>query len=122
MEKPEYFVVNPSTKLFGGIRVTKDTDFETETEDGTIKQKVKDLKLTTTVKKESEYGDFKNSEEGTTTTTFPEGTVLIWGDDTGYIIPNYHMVKVEDAIASLENLLDITEPIEKGNEDESKRK
>lgn len=120
MEKPEYFVVNPSTKLFGGVRVTKDTEFETETEG--IKQKVKDLTLTTTVKKETEYGQFKNTEEGTTTTTMPEGTVLIWGDDTGYIIPNYTMVKVEDAIKSLESLLDITEPIEKGKEDEPKGK
>ena len=120
MEKPEYFVVNPSTKLFGGVIVTKDTEFETQTEDGTIKQKVKDLTLTTTVKKESEYGDYKNTEEGTTTTTMPEGTILIWGEDTGYIIPNYHMVKVEDAIASLETLLDVTKPIEKGKEDESK--
>lgn len=120
MEKPEYFVVNPSTKLFGGVIVTKDTEFETQTEDGTIKQKVKDLTLTTTVKKESEYGDYKNTEEGTTTTTMPEGTILIWGEDTGYIIPNYTMVKVEDAIASLETLLDVTKPIEKGKEDESK--
>lgn len=120
MEKPEYFIVNPSTKLFGGVIVTKDTEFETQNEEGTVKQKVKDLTLTTTVKKESEYGDFKNTEEGTTTTTMPEGTVLIWGDDTGYIIPNYTMVKVEDAIASLENLLDVTKPIEKGKEDESK--
>lgn len=120
MEKPEYFIVNPSTKLFGGVIVTKDTEFETQTEDGSVKQIVKDLTLTTTVKKETEYGDFKNTEEGTTTTEMPEGTILVWGDDTGYIIPNYTMVKVEDAIASLENLLDITKPIEEGEKDESK--
>lgn len=118
MEKPEYFIVNPSTKLFGGVRVMKDTKFTAETEG--IKQEVKNLTLTTTIKKETEFGEFKTTEKGTTTTVVPEGTVLIWGDDTGYIIPNYTMVKVEDAIASLENLLDITKPIEKGKEDESK--
>ena len=120
MEKVEYFVVNPSTKLFGGVRVTKETEFETQTEDGTIKQKVKDLTLTTTVKKTSEFGEYKSVEKGTTTTKMPENTVLIWGDDTGYIIPNYTMVRVEEAVNSLQSLLDVTTPIEKGTENESK--
>ena len=53
MEKVEYFVVAPSTKLFGGIRVDKETEFETYNDDQTVHQILKDLVLTTEVKKES---------------------------------------------------------------------
>lgn len=124
MEKPEYFVVKPSVKLFGGIKVNKETEFDVYNDDKSIHQTMKDLKLTTEVSRESEYNGIKSKEESKLTTEIPEGTVIIWGEDTGYIIPNYHMVKVEDAIKSLEQIKDITEPIEKkeGKVDESKTK
>lgn len=115
MENVEYFVVNPSVKLFGGIKVTKDTEFETYNDDKTVYQTMKDLVLTTKITKESEYNGIKMQEESKLITTVPEGTVLIWGEDTGYIIPNYTMVKVEDAIKSLEQIKDITKPIEENN-------
>lgn len=114
MEKVEYFVVAPSTKLFGGVRVDKETEFETWNDEGTVHQTLKDLVLVTEVKKESEFGDIKSSEESKLITELPEGTVLIWGEDTGYIVPNYHMVKVEEAIEGYEQIEDITKPIEKG--------
>lgn len=122
MEKPEYFVVKPSVKLFGGIKVDKETEFDVYNDDKSIHQTMKDLKLITEVSRESEYNGIKSKEESKLTTDIPEGTVIIWGEDTGYIIPNYHMVKVEDAIKSLEQIKDITEPIEKkeGKVDESK--
>lgn len=122
MEKPEYFVVKPSVKLFGGIKVNKETEFDVYNDDKSIHQTMKDLKLTTEVSRESEYNGIKSKEESKLTTEILEGTVIIWGEDTGYIIPNYHMVKVEDAIKSLEQIKDITEPIEKkeGKVDESK--
>lgn len=113
MEKVEYFVVAPSTKLFGGVKVEKDTEFETWNDEGTVHQKLKDLVLVTEVKKESEFGDIKSSEESKLTTELPEGTVLIWGEDTGYIVPNYHMVKISEAIKGYEQIEDITKPIEK---------
>ena len=122
MEKPEYFVVKPSVKLFGGIKVNKETEFDVYNDDKSVHQTMKDLKLITEVSRESEYNGIKSKEESKLTTEIPEGTVIIWGEDTGYIIPNYHMVKVEDAIKSLEQIKDITEPIEKkeGKVDESK--
>lgn len=122
MEKPEYFVVKPSVKLFGGIKVDKETEFDVYNDDKSVHQTMKDLKLITEVSRESEYNGIKSKEESKLTTEIPEGTVIIWGEDTGYIIPNYHMVKVEDAIKSLEQIKDITEPIEKkeGKVDESK--
>lgn len=124
MEKPEYFVVKPSVKLFGGIKVNKETEFDVYNDDKSVHQTMKDLKLITEVSRESEYNGIKSKEESKLTTEIPEGTVIIWGEDTGYIIPNYHMVKVEDAIKSLEQIQDITEPIEKkeGKVDESKTK
>lgn len=115
MENVEYFVVQPSIKTFGGIRVNKDTEFETYNDDKTVHQTMKDLVLTTELKKESEYNGIKMVEESKLTTTVPEGIVLIWGEDTGYIIPNYHMVKVDEAIKSLEQVRDITVPIEEHN-------
>lgn len=117
-EKVEYYVVAPSVKLFGGIKVKKDTEFDTYNDDKTVHQTMKDLILTTEVKRESEYNGIKATEESKMTTTIPEGTVLIWGEQEGYIIPNYHMVKVEEAIKCLENVKDITVPIEKGTNKE----
>ena len=44
----------------------------------------------------------------------PEETVLLWDEANGYIIPNYHMVRVEEAIKTLEDVENITKPIEEG--------
>lgn len=118
MEKPEYFIVQPSVKLFGGVIVKKDTKFETYNDEETVHQTLKDLVLTTEITKESEFAGIKSKEESKMTTEVPEGTVLIWGEDTGYIIPNYHMVKVADAIKSLESVEGITKPIEENNKPE----
>ena len=114
MENVEYFVVKPSTKTFGGIRVTKETEFETYNEDKTVHQTMKDLVLTTIVTRESEYNGIKSKEESKLVTEVPEGTVIVWGEDTGYIIPNYVMVKPEEAAVMLKTIEDITKPIEEG--------
>lgn len=118
MEKPEYFVVQPSVRLFGGVKVTKETEFETYNDEETVHQTLKDLVLTTELTKESEYNGIKIKEESKLMTEVPEGTILIWGEDTGYIIPNYRMVKVEDAIESLQKIDEITKPIEKNSKSE----
>lgn len=114
MEKVEYYVVRPSIKTFGGIKVTKDTEFDTYNEDKTVHQTMKDLKLTTEITRESEYAGIKSKEESKLVTEVPEGTVIIWGEDTGYIIPNYVMVKPEEAVDILKNIEDVTKPIEEG--------
>ena len=118
MENVEYFVVQPSIKLFGGIKVTKDTKFDTYNDDKSVHQTMKNLTLTTKITRENEYNGIKAKEESKMVTEVPEGTVLIWGEKEGYIIPNYHMVKVEDAIKSLEEVKDITKPIEENNKPE----
>lgn len=118
MEKVEYFVVQPSIKLFGGIRVTKETEFETYNDDETVHQTLKDLVLTTELKRESEYMEMKSTEDSKLVTELKEGTVIIWSEETGYIVPNYRMVKVEEAIESLETVSGITKPIEENNKAE----
>ena len=114
-EKVEYFVVNPSIKTFGGIKVTKETNFNTYNDDKTVHQTMKDLVLVTEITRESEYKGIKVKEESKMTTELLEGMVLVWSEETGYIVPNYTMVKVDEAIASLEQVRDITKPIEDNN-------
>lgn len=114
-ENVEYFVVRPSVKTFGGIKVTKETAFETYNDDKSVYQTMKDLVLTTIVKRESEYAGIKSTEESKLTTEVPEGTVIVWGEDTGYIIPNYVMVKPEEAAEMLKQVENITKPIEEHN-------
>lgn len=113
-EKVEYFIVRPSINTFGGIKVTKETEFETYNEDKTVHQTMKDLVLTTEVTKESEYAGIKSREESKLVTEVPEGTVIVWSEETGYIIPNYVMVKPEEAVAMLKNIEEVTKPIEEG--------
>ena len=114
MENVEYFVVKPSVKTFGGIRVTKETEFETYNDDKTVHQTMKNLVLTTELKRESEYAGIKSKEESKLVTEVPEGTIIIWGEDTGYIVPNYVMARPEEAVEMLKNIEDITKPIEEG--------
>ncbi|MGN1033014.1 MAG: hypothetical protein ACI4PU_06090 [Intestinibacter sp.] len=114
MEKLEYYVVQPSTKLFGGIKVTKETAFDTWNDDKTVHQVFKNGKLTTHIKKETDYNGIKSVETSKLVTEVPEGIVLVWDEETGYIIPNYRMVRPEEAIKILENVEGITKPIEEG--------
>ena len=117
MEKVEYYVVSPSTKLFGGIKVDKNTKFDTYNDDKTVHQTFKNGKLTTHIKRESNYNGIKSVETSNLVTEVPEGIVLLWDEQNGYIIPNYHMVKVSEAIETLKGVEDITKPIEEGTKE-----
>lgn len=114
MEKVEYYVVNPSTKLFGGIKTDKNTKFDTYNDDKTVHQVFRNGKLTTHIKRETNFNGIKSVETSKLETEVPEGTVILWDEVNGYIIPNYHMVRVKEAIRTLEGVEDITKPIEEG--------
>lgn len=120
MEKVEYFIISPSTKLFGGIKVNKDTEFkDVYNEDKSVKQSLKDLVLTTEIinKERVDYnGAVKTTENTKLVQEIPEGLVLIYGEDTGYIIPPYKMIKIEEAVEMLEKANEITKPIEEAQE------
>lgn len=111
MEKPEYFIVNPSVKLFGGIEVKKDTEFETWNDDKTVHQVLKNQVLTTEIKRENDYNGIKSTEESKMVTQLPEHTVLIWGEQEGYMVPNYTMVRPSEALRAFKKLSRTTREI-----------
>lgn len=114
MEKVEYYVVSPSTKLFGGIKVDKNTQFDTYNDDKSVHQTFRNGKLTTHIKRETNFNGIKSAEKSNLITEVPNGTVLLWDEQNGYIIPNYHMLKVSEAIETLQSIENITKPIEDG--------
>lgn len=102
--KIEYYTLKPNLKQIYGKKVTKDTVFTEKTEDGTVEQEFKDLTLTTRIKKEIEQGGFKIVEESTMTVTMPEGTVLIWNEQEGFIVPQYQMCTLEELKEEINNI------------------
>lgn len=109
MEKIEYYTLRPNLKQIYGKKVTKDTEFEEKTEDGTVTQTFKDLVLTTKIKKQEEQGSFKWEEDTTIKVTVPEGTILIWNEQEGFIIPQYQMCTLEDVEEDIKNIKEIYE-------------
>ena len=114
MEKLEYFVVQPSIKTFGGIKVDKNTRFDVYNDDKTVHQVFNKGFLTTHIKRELNYNEIKSTETSKMETQVPLGTILLWDEANGYIIPNYNMVKPEEARELLSKIVDITKPIEDG--------
>lgn len=114
MEKIEYYTLKPNLKQIYGKKVTKETEFEEKTEDGTVTQTFKDLTLTTTIKKELEQGGFKIEEESTVKVTVPEGTILIWNEQEGFIVPQYQMCTLEELEEDIKNIKEIykEQPVE----------
>lgn len=106
-EKIEYYTLRPNLKQIYGKKVTKDTVFTEKTEDGTVTQEFKDLTLTTKIKKEMEQGGFKIVEESTMTVTMPEGTVLIWNEQEGFIVPQYQMCTLEELKEQIKDIEEI---------------
>lgn len=110
MEKLEYFTIMPNLKQFYGKTVTKDTIFDEKTEDGTVEQHFENLTLTTKIKKEVEMNDdnpYGVKEETTITVTVPEGTVLIWDENEGFIVPKTIMTTLDalkEEIDSIDNI------------------
>ena len=96
MEKVEYYTIRPNLKQIYGKKVTKDTEFTDKTEDGIVEQEFKDLVLTTRIKKIEEAGEFKIEEQSEMKITVPEGTILIWNEQEGFIVPQYQMCTLEE--------------------------
>ena len=103
-EKIEYYTLRPNLKQIYGKKVTKDMVFTEKTEDGSVEQEFKDLTLTTTIKKEMEQGGFKIVEQSTVSVTMPEGTVLIWNEQEGFIVPQYQMCTLEELKKEIEEI------------------
>lgn len=110
MEKLEYFTIEPNLKQFYGKTVTKDTIFDEKTEDGTVEQHFENLTLTTKIKKEVEMNDdnpYGVKEETTVSVTVPEGTILIWNENEGFIVPKTTMTTLEELKKEIDSIKDI---------------
>lgn len=107
MEKNELFTIKPSLKQYYGRTVTKEMEFDEYTDDKTVHQTLKDLIFTTEINKESEYNGVKSSEKSILTQELPEGTILIWDENTGYILPDRQVYKLKDLKEEIKQIEDI---------------
>ena len=103
----ELFMIKPSLKQYYGRTITKDTEFSEETDNKEVKQTLKDLVLTTVVDRETEYDGIKSVEHSELTQTLKEGTILIWSELEGYIIPSVSMYKMKDLESEIKEIKDI---------------
>lgn len=107
MENLERFILQPSIKVFPGLTVYTDTEFEYKND--VVEQSLKDLVLITKVKKETDYNGLKTTEKSTIKTVLKERIQLIMSEEEGYIISPYKMSTIEDAIDDLKELQKIYE-------------
>ena len=107
MEKHELFTIKPTLHQYYGRTVTKDMEFDESIDDKTIHQTLKNLVLTTEINRESEYEGVKSTEKSVLTQELPEGTVLIWSEQQGYIIPDRPMYKLKDLKEEIKQIEDI---------------
>ena len=103
----ELFTVKPSLKQFYGRTITKDTTFDEMTENKEVRQTLNNLTLITTVDRASEYDGMKQVEHSVLTQVLKEGTVLIWTEQEGYVIPNVPVYKLKDLEEEIKEVKEI---------------
>lgn len=103
----ELFTVKPSLSQYYGRTVTKEMEFDEKTENGEIHQTLKDCILTTEINRTWQEGKIKNTIHSVQTEELPEGTILIWSELQGYIVPNVAMYKLRDLEAEINEIKDI---------------
>lgn len=95
-EKVEYYMIEPNLKQIYGKKVDKNTKFEEKTEDGRVHQTFKNLTLTTIIDDERDQGIYKVKEHSEISITVPDGTVLIWSELEGFIVPQVQVCTLEE--------------------------
>lgn len=103
----ELFTVKPSLSQYYGRTVTKEMCFDETTENGEIHQTLKNCVLTTEINREWTQGDIRNTFHSVQTEELPEGTVIIWSEAEGYIVPNVAMYKLKDLEAEIKDIKEI---------------
>jgi len=103
----ELFTIKPSLKQYYGRTITKETEFDETTEDKEVHQTLKNLVLITEIDRESEYDGIKSKEHSILTQTLTEGTILLWTEKEGYIIPNVPVYKLKDLEEEIRQVKDI---------------
>ena len=92
----ELFMCKPSLSQMYGRTVTFDTEFDEKTDSGEVHQILKHCVLITEINKEWEHNGVKNVLHSVQTETLPEGTVIVWSEEYGYIVPNVPVYKLRD--------------------------
>ena len=103
----ELFTVKPSLSQYYGRTVTKEMKFDETTENGEIHQTLDSCVLTTEINREWTQGDIKNTLKSVQTEELPEGTIIIWSEMQGYIVPNVPMYKLRDLEAEIKEIKEI---------------
>lgn len=107
MSNNELFTVKPSLNQYYGRTVYKNTEFDEKTDNGEIHQTLKNCVLTTEINREWQRGDIKNTIHSVQTEELPEGTILIWSELEGYIVPNVAMYKLKDLEEEIKEIKEI---------------
>ena len=103
----ELFTVKPSLTQHYGRTVTKEMTFDEKTESGEIHQTLENCMLTTEINREWTHGNIKNTLHSVQTEELPEGTVLIWSETEGYIVPNVPVYKLKDLEEEVKTIKEI---------------
>ena len=107
MKNNELFTVRPSLKQYYGRTVTKEMRFDEKTDNGEVHQTLENCVLTTEIKKEWTQGGIRNTLHSVQTEELPEGTVIIWTENEGYVVPNVAMYKLKDLEEEISSVKDI---------------
>lgn len=92
----EFYMVKPSLKQIYGKKISKNTEFDEWTDDKSVHQVLKNLTLKTTINKQTEFCGIKNVEKSELVQSLTEGTILLWNEEVGYIIPNCQVCTIEE--------------------------
>lgn len=94
----------PDVTLYAGVKVNKDTNLSFESEDGKIKQELKNLEFVQYEKREAD-----NFESETKTTIhLKDGMVVLFENEyRGYVVPVERYVRIGEALADLECIKDL---------------
>ena len=105
--KNELFTVKPSLTQYYGRTVTKEMEFDESTENGVVHQTLKNCVLTTEINRVWEQNGIKNTLKSVQTEEMPEGTVIIWNEEMGYIVPNVTLCKLCDLEEDIKAVMEI---------------
>jgi len=106
-EKVEYYTIKPNLKQIYGKRVSKDTKFTEQTEDGRVHQTFENLTLTTIIKSKVENAGFSIEEESKVVVKMPEGTILVWDEGEGFILPQCQMCTLDELAEEIKDIDEI---------------
>ena len=113
-EKMEFYTVKPNLNQIYGKKIDDETTFDEWTEDKTVHQILKNRVLTTIISKEYEVDKIKVKEYSKTEVEYPKGTILIWNEKIGYILPNLQVCTLEEVEEDVKNIRNIYSEINPG--------